>query len=411
MAGERGRVVVDRLGQDRAPRRRCRRAPPRRRSAAPRAPRSAGRAGRCGGPRAGRCATVSRAPRSLPRRARPGSPRAPRAIASPCWAAPSRASGSRPPRRARGCAAAISAASCSGDLEPAGQLARIEVQGGQRGPVRAPALHGVGDGRPERRRGRRTHRAGRAASARRGAAAGRAGRGSRRAARPTSARRAAVTGLVVEAGRRAAAGGHLADGDQRLRDGVEQRLDRARSRRRAGRGSCPRAPPIASPSASMSRLLPAPVSPVSTLRPGSSSSRSALDQGEVADRQLDQASGARRRPAARPARGPRRGSGSRRQQLHLAADRSQNGSARAARRGGSAAPAPGPRRRRRRASATSSRPSMLSDRLGRVDDPAADDLVRADDDRADRRRGSRRSGSRSGSGSSGSTIGPPALNE
>ena len=47
--------------------------------------------------------------------------------------------------------------------------------------------------------------------------------------------------------------------------------------------------PIASPSASMSRLLPAPVSPVMTLSPASSVEAQPIDEGEVGDGQLEAA--------------------------------------------------------------------------------------------------------------------------
>ena len=56
---------------------------------------------------------------------------------------------------------------------------------------------------------------------------------------------------------------------------------RGRSRRRAGPATCRRAPPIARPSASISRLLPAPVSPVMTLKPRQGQA-DALDDREVA---------------------------------------------------------------------------------------------------------------------------------
>ena len=47
--------------------------------------------------------------------------------------------------------------------------------------------------------------------------------------------------------------------------------------------------PSARPSASMRRLLPAPVSPVMTLRPGREGEPHPLDEGEVADRELEEA--------------------------------------------------------------------------------------------------------------------------
>ena len=142
-------------------------------------------------------------------------------------------------------------------VHPARQLARVDRQLGERRAVGAPALDHVGHRRARRRVPAVARRAGRAASARRAGAAGRAGRGSRRADRPRRPAATAVVGDVVEPGGRPAAGGHLADGDERLGKPVEQRLDagrlgavaderrvgaRARGRARAHRsaGSCRR---------------------------------------------------------------------------------------------------------------------------------------------------------------------------
>ena len=127
-------------------------------------------------------------------------------------------------------------------LEPPGQLARVELQLGERRPVRPPAVDGLGHRRAQLRRGRRTRRAGRAASARRAAAAGRAGRGSRRARRrrppgaprsPARRRAGRSIGRSTATSRTAISGSGIA---------VEQRRDPRRLRavpdeRRVGAGA------------------------------------------------------------------------------------------------------------------------------------------------------------------------------
>ena len=171
-------------------------------------------------PRARRCPRPARASRTAA---------APRAIASPCWAAVE--PGPDLVRLAR-------AEPRRGDLgrlvleqvEPPGQLARLDRELGERRPVRPPALDGVG------------HR--RRAAAPWPPNASSRSRCQRSSSRrcwscwpwistsgPTSsASREAVVGLVVEPRRGAAAGGHLADGDERLRQPVEERLDAGRLR-------------------------------------------------------------------------------------------------------------------------------------------------------------------------------------
>ena len=190
---------------------------------------------------------------------------APRAIASPCWAAASRArisSASPGRRRARGDLGRL----VLEQLEPAGELARVDRELGQGRPVRAPALDGVGH---------------------RGARGRRAAERVEQVALPALVEQPLLVVLAVDLDERpdlvgepravvawsssrargSSAGGHLADGDERLREPVEQRLHPRRLRAVADeRRVRPRA--RARPSASMSRLLPAPVSPVRTLRPG-----------------------------------------------------------------------------------------------------------------------------------------------
>ena len=120
-----------------------------RRPAARRAARSAGRAGPARAPRGAATAVGSRAPRALPGSAS-WTAAAPRAIASPCWAAPSRARiSSASPGRSR--AAGDLGGLVLEELDPAGQLARVDRQLGERRPVRPPALDGVGHRRARRR--------------------------------------------------------------------------------------------------------------------------------------------------------------------------------------------------------------------------------------------------------------------
>ena len=142
--------------------------------------------------------------------------------------------------------------------------------------------------------------------------------------------------LVVQSGRRSSGRRDLAGGDQRLRDPVEQGLTRAASAPWRMSVESARAP-VARPSASISRLFPAPVSPVKTFSPGARSSRSR----SIRARSVTVSS--RRRPAGcspvtTAAARPSAGTGPR------------TAARRPARRGGSAARARGPPRRRRRRS-------------------------------------------------------------
>ena len=148
--------------------------------------------------------------------------------------------------------------------------------------------------------------------------------------------------LVVEAGRRPAGRGHLADGDQRLRD-AGRTAPSTRATSAPWRISVVSArAPVARPSASIRRLLPAPVSPVKTFSPGASSRR----RRSISARSVTVSSRSGRRwRSLAPSR-------SRRQQLDLAPEqvpeRQRAGRLDEADR---AARAPGPRRRRRRRSA------------------------------------------------------------
>ena len=132
--------------------------------------------------------------------------------------------GSRRPRPGRSRAPAISADLVLEEVDPAGQLARVDRELGERGPVRPPALDHVGHRR------------------------------ARRSVPPERVEQVALPALVEEPllvvlavdlderpdlvgeprrGRRevvepragAAAGRHLADDDERLREPVEERLD------------------------------------------------------------------------------------------------------------------------------------------------------------------------------------------
>ena len=191
---------------------------------------------------------------------------APRAIASPCWAADSRAriSSASP---GRSLAAAISSASCSRRSTPPRQLARVDRQLRQRGPVRAPALDHVG---------------------RRGASRGMPAVRVEQVALPALVEQPLLVVLAVDLDQRPDLVGEPGGGRRRCRragrsTGRSSRPRARRSaapeggrtaprpappRRRGGRGSCPRAIPATSPRASISRLLPAPVSPVMTFSPG-----------------------------------------------------------------------------------------------------------------------------------------------
>ena len=79
-------------------------------------------------------------------------------------------------------------------------------------------------------------------------------------------------GLVVDPGRRPTRRRDLADADEGLRRRSNRASTRAASAPCLTRLLSARAP-VARPSASISRLLPAPVSPVSTLKPGANGSR------------------------------------------------------------------------------------------------------------------------------------------
>ena len=162
---------------------------------------------------------------------------APRAIASPCWAASSAAAD------LRGLAGSQARGGDLGrlvlaELEPAGELARVELELGERRPVRPPAIDGVGHRRAQRRRGPPN------ASSRSRCQRSSSSRcwscwpwistsGADHVGEPRRGHR-----LVVEPGGRAAAGGDLADGDQRLRQPVEQRRRPGPPPRRGGRASC-----------------------------------------------------------------------------------------------------------------------------------------------------------------------------
>ena len=187
-----------------------------------RAPRSAGRAGRCGAPRAAPRPTVSRAPDPSPVSAS-WIASAPRAIASPCWAAPRRASrpAASPTLQAGG---GDLGRLVSGDLDPARQLARIQGEGRERRPVRAPAFDGVRHpGAHVSEPAERIEQVALPALVEQPLLVVLAVDLHERPDRlrePCRGHR-----LVVEPGRRAAAGRQLPDGDQRLRDRVEQRFD------------------------------------------------------------------------------------------------------------------------------------------------------------------------------------------
>ena len=213
--------------------------------------------------------------------------------------------------------------------------------------------------------------------------------------------------LVVQPGRRAARGGRPR-GPRSAAPGAGRtaRSTRAASAPCRTRVVSARAP-VASPSASISRLFPAPVSPVKHVQAGRQLEPEPLDQGEVGDGQLEQAAGsplvagrsARRLVAGLPptcsrhASAPHDGSSS-----TFWRNRSQNGWL----------PArldepdrPGERPdlddvadRDREVLAAVDR----DDRLGRVDDPARGRSGPARRRPSGSPRGSPRSGSRSGSG-------------
>ena len=338
--------------------------------------------------------TLSRTAAPPPSPSRPPSPTsvalivaAPRAIASPCWAALRRAriSSASPTRRP---AASISAASCSASSSrrtnsrgsrassrSAASLARQRLDG----PLdcRALALQAA----------ERVEQVALAALVEEPLLVVLAVDLDERPGDLGEARRG--HGLVVEAGRRAAAGMDLA-AQRRSRPGRSMRAStRATSAPWRTRPLSARAP-RASPRASISRLLPAPVSPVSTFRPGPKRQVEPVDQGEVGDRQLEQPArpGGFGRLAAIPGRrsacastAPSAG-----QQLHLVAEQVPERASRSgARRTGSGAS----RARDLDDVADVERDVVVAvdahECLVRVDDPDPDRLERADDDRADRR--------------------------
>ena len=333
-AGPRGRAPrASRSGlRDRLPRAR----PPRRSAHRGRARRPARSPRRAGPPRAGR---GSRPPR--------------RRAAGPPRSRPPRARELEPPERARAGSSASSASAARFARQ------RVDRVGHRRARLVVAAV---------------TRRAGRAASARRAAAAGRAARGSRRAGPTSSASRAAVT---VSSSSRAVdrpLADDLADGDERLREPVEQRLD-AR-----GLGAVPdearvRARAEGQPQRVDQEALAGPGLAGDDVEARREREAQPVDEGEVGDGQLEQASA--RSAAHAPAHD---GSSS-----TLWRSRSQNGSAPA-----------GSTRRIGRSTARTSTTSPTCDRevlaavdrdqrLVGVDDAAADDLLRADDDRPERR--------------------------
>ena len=252
-AGEGRRIVVDAVGQAADLRRRHPRARPRGRRAARPAPRTAGRGGPSRATSRTAIAATSRAPApSAVSASRTAA--APRAIASPCWAADQPSAdlvGLAGPEPGRGDLVRF----VLEEVDPPGQLARVDRQLRERGPVRAPALDHVGH---------------------RGTSRGMPAERVEQVALPALVEQALLVvlavdldqrpdlvgepgggrGDVVEPGGRPAAGRHLADRDERLGKPVEEGLDprrlgavadegrvRARPGRARGRrsaGSCPR---------------------------------------------------------------------------------------------------------------------------------------------------------------------------
>ena len=209
-------------------------------------------------------------------------------MASPCCAASSRArSSSDSPGWSR--AAAISVASCSSELEPSSQLARIDRQLGERRPVRPPALDRGG------------HLATKLL-----VAAERV----EQVALPTLIEQPLLLvlavdlderpdllgqprrghGLVVEPGRRAAAGGDLANRNDRLGNPVEERLDPGELRavpdqRCVGARSQGEAERVDEQALAGAGL------PGDHVQPGAELEAEPIDQREIRDRQLEQAAG------------------------------------------------------------------------------------------------------------------------
>ena len=160
---------------------------------------------------------------------------------------------------------------------------------------------------------------------------------------------------------------------------------------RAGRAVVSARAPGRSPSASMSRLLPAPVSPVSTLNPGASGEPQPVDQGEVVT------ASSSRRPGRARVRVARHQEGS---SSTFVRSRSQNGTRPRARRTASAAPAPGPPPRRRpRSGGPRGRRSRSAPRARRGRAPGRPGGARRRSSGSPT--GSRRSASRRGYGSAG----------
>ena len=380
----RARIVVDALGQAARLVGDVGRAPPRGRPAARRAARTAGRAGPGRAPRGAAIAVGVAGARTLlrsgPRGARPLPGRSPR-HAGP----PSAGRGSRRPRRAAGARRAISAASCSS-------------RSSRRATSRGSSAAASSAARFSRQRSTAAAIAARSASCppnaveqvalpalveqpllvvlavdldERADLVGEAGRGD---------------GRVVEPGGRSAAGRDLADRDQRLRQAVEQRLDprglgAVADERRVGAGA-QRQPERVDEQALAGAGLAG-----DDVEAGSSVEAQAVDQREVGDGQLEQPTGVVRSLVS-----------SRRQQLHLVAEQVPE-RLRAARLDEADRPL-----ERTDLDDVADRdrqvlaPVDRDERLVRVDDPAADDLLRA------RRRpsgwptGRRRSASRRGCG-------------
>ena len=357
-----GRVVVDAVGEPARPRSATSSS-----SASRPASRSASGSNRGRGGRAPRASWRGERRSRRGRRAvageRVAERRAPRAIASPCWAASSRARiSSASPGRSRGRGDLVRLV--LGELEPARQLARIDAS--SRSAARLARQRATGAGH------RRTQLV---------VAAERV----EQVALPALVEQALLLVLAVDLDERPDLVRQAGGGDRRVVDpGASERPPAPTRRGRAISGSGSRsnsastravsAPwrtsdvsaraPSARPRASMSRLLPAPVSPVMTLRPGVELEAQPVDERQVGDRQLEQA--ARQRC----------GLGHDGSSSTLCRSRSQNG---CAPRGLDEADRPSTARTSTTsptAIGRSSRPSTRDERLVRVDDPAADDLRR-----------------------------------
>ena len=295
---------------------------------------------------------------------------APRAIASPCWAAASRAriSSASPgpqPRRRRS-----RPTSCSSRSTPAGQLARVDRQLGQRRPVRPPALDDVGH-----RRARRAMPA----------------EGVEQVALPALVEQPLLVVLavdlderpdlvgeprcgrrqVVEPGGRATAGRHLAHGDQRLRQPVEQCLD-PRDLRAVADQAGVRARAADEPEGVDQQALAGAGLAGDDVEARLEGQAQPVDEREVARRSA-RGGGRRSRAVTRAAARPCGGAGPR------TAGRPRGSISRIGR--STARDLDDVADLEREVLAAIDR----DERLERVDDRAADDLVRADHDRADRR--------------------------